>query len=90
MRTKLDKLITLCKKHPYLQFRSLSVNMDKYVVIAHNKKIAGREPILSEKRDFIDYQYDMDSWVRKGLVILAQHENPNKAVELAIEYLQNN
>ena len=86
--TKLDKLITLCKKQPYLQFHSLSVNMGKYIVVAHNRNLAGRKPVFEEKRDYLDYQYDMDSWIRRGLVILSQHENPNKAIELAIEYLE--
>ena len=88
MRTKLDKLITQCKKHPNLQFRSITVNKDRYIVTAHDKSLAGREPVFEESRDYLDYQYAMDSWVRKGLVILSEHENPNRAIELAIEYLE--
>lgn len=83
----IEEIITLCKERGWT-FGSLASYNDKFIVMAHDPKIAGREPIFSEKRDYLDYKFAMDSWKRRGLIVLSQEATPTKALEKAIEYLE--
>ena len=83
----IEQLITLCKENG-LEFGSLSTHGDGYIVTVHDPKLAGRKPVLSEKRDALDYQFDMDSWKRRGMVVLAISDTPTNALQSAIEYFQ--
>lgn len=87
---KLQKLQTLCKSKG-LEFASLYRyrHLDQYVVTAHDMSLSGREPILENMRDEIDWQLEMDSWYRRGLIVLAVDKSSDKVIELAIEYLNN-
>ena len=83
----IEKLITLCISKK-LSFGSFSAYLGEYIVTAHNPKLAGRKPILEEKRDYLDYKLDMDAWNRRGMIVLSKNRNPIKALEDAIEYLE--
>lgn len=80
-------LIDTCKKHG-LEFSSLYLHNGRYVVTAHDPKLAGKKPEVTEMRDAIDYWYLMDSWRRRGIVILSEDSDPFGAINLAIEYLE--
>ena len=86
--SKLDKLQALCKENG-VEFASLYRyrHLDQYVVTVHDTKLSGKEPALENMRDELDWMLEMDSWYRRGLTIIAVDENPNKVIELAIEYL---
>ena len=82
-----EQVITLCKEKGF-RFGSFTSHLHEYIVTAIDPKLAGREPVFSEKRDYLDYMYDMDSWKRRGLILLAQDESATRAIEKAIEYLE--
>ena len=83
----IENLITQCISRGWT-FGSFSAYLGEYIVTAHDPKLAGKKPILEEKRDYLDYQLEMDAWKRRGIVLLSKNSHPIKALEDAIEYLE--
>ena len=85
----IKQLITRCTSVG-LRFGSFSAYNGEFIITAHDPKLAGRKPLLEEKRDALDWQLDMDAWKRRGMRFLAHDKDPVKVFELAIEYLEQN
>lgn len=85
---RIYELIEKCKEKG-IRFASLYEHLGKFVVTAHDAKRAGRKPNINEMRDAVDFQFAMDGWSRKGLIILGADADPIKAIEVSIDYLDN-
>lgn len=79
-------LIKKCLEHN-LHFNSFYAYTGRYIVTAHDRKLAGKKPELNEMRDTLDYQFAIDNWHRAGIIILAVDDDPYGAINLALDYL---
>ena len=87
--SNINKLLKACESSK-ITFKSITIDLSgNFIVLGHNPELCAKKPVLSEMRDFEDYSWAMNSWLRKGAVILGSDKNFSKAIKYAIEYLQD-
>lgn len=83
-----DKLIEKCHKKG-LRFLAFEAYTGIYIVVVHDAKKAGMKPKADEMRDSIDYRCALDSWYRRGEIIIGADKNLGKCLNFALDYLDN-
>jgi len=80
----MDELITALEKLGQIVV-GIMLNDGLWTVYAHDPKLAGRKPILSECRDAQDYLILKSLWNKAGTIILFADKDFNKALNGAIQ-----
>lgn len=71
-----------------LFFKAIYTDRDgRFVVAVQDKKKSGIEPVKEYMRDYVDYSLAYNSWVKRGIDIIAVDSDPYGAINLALDYL---